>query len=46
MDQVEGVQLGTLEDEVVEHIECEERRVQEHARIGVFAEALVVVNSS
>ena len=46
VDQVIGVELNPLEDEVVENVECEESRVQEDAGIGVFAETFVVPRGS
>ena len=44
VDQLEGVQVDSLENEVIEDIKGEEGGVQEHAGVGILAEALVVVN--
>ena len=44
MDQIVGVKLDALKDEVVQYVECEERGIQENAWIGVFAEEFVVVH--
>ena len=46
VDQVVGVELDALEDEVVEHVEREERRIEENAGVRVRAEALVVVRGA
>ena len=43
MDHIVGIEMDALEDKVVQYVECEERRKQENARIGVFAEKPVVV---
>ena len=43
MDQIVGIELDALKDEVVQYVEREERRIQENARIGVVAKDLVVV---
>ena len=45
MDHVVGIELDALEDEVVQYVEGKERREQEDARVGVLAEAFVVVGS-
>ncbi len=44
MDQIVGIELDALKDEVVQDVEGEEGRVEEDAEIGVVAKAVVVVH--
>ena len=46
VDEVVGVELDALEDEVVEDVEGEEGGVKVDARIGVVAEAFVMVGGA
>ena len=43
MDQIVGIELDALKNKVVQYVECEERRIQENAWIGVLAKEFVVV---
>ena len=44
VDQIVGIELDALEDEVVHDVEGEKRRIQEDARVGVFAKEFIVVH--